>query len=736
MRTIINLNRDWAFRLTDALPDTFPADWQNATLPHTWNADLTTGSREYIRGTGIYAKALPSPKELGISSFEDTCVFLEIRGCNSSADVYLGGERLCHHDGGYSSFLAELPHFKGGELLCVAADNSPSDSVYPQQADFTFYGGLYRDVNLIVVPGTHFDLISTGNHALRIRPVKEGKDWRIAAETRQNGGAVRFTVAGMTKTVPSEDGYARAEFLIEDARLWDGTADPYLYSAKAELLSGSGEILDTIEDHFGCRTFRIDPKEGFFLNGRSYPLRGVSRHQDRKGLGNALTKNEHEEDMAIIRDLGANSIRLAHYQHDQYFYDLCDRYGIVAWAEIPYISSHMPGGRENTFSQMRELITQNYNHPSIAVWGLSNEITMQSMSDDLRGNHKELNRLVKQLDPDRPTVMANVMMLDIHDPLIRLPDATAYNLYFGWYTGKLSDNEAFFDRFHSEYPDVPIGFTEYGCDTNPAYHSSDPKRGDYTEEYQRVYHEHILSVVEQRPWIWCSYAWNMFDFGAANRDEGGTHGVNQKGLVTMDRRTRKDAFYLYKAHWSKEPFVHLCGRRYVNRNESVTDVTVYSNRDKVSLYVDGELFSEQEGSIKFSFRVPITAEHRIEAVSGDLRDEITVRYADSPDPGYVLRGGGILNWFDADGLKSDCYSLKDKVCEMMKDEAARALVISCVNRPGKDESDFIVDLRAHPEKLETLDITMENLLDRSNPFISPNIKRHVNAAFQQIPRRP
>ena len=728
MRTILNINQGWAFRFGAELPAAFPADWDAVDLPHTWNADLTQGARDYRRGTGVYAKLLhvrTEPAQIAV---------LEFRGCNASADVYLDGQHLCHHDGGYSTFRVPLPKLHGGELLCVAADNSANDRVYPQQADFTFYGGLYRDVSLIFVPETHFELVQDGTPGIKVHPVREGADYRVTVETWQNGGTVRFTADGQTQTLPSKDGHARAEFLLKSPRLWDGLRDPWLYQARAELLDASGAVLDEISADFGCRSFRIDPQEGFFLNGRSYPLRGVSRHQDRKGLGNALTRREHDEDMALIRELGANSIRLAHYQHDQYFYELCDRYGLIVWAEIPYISAHMPNGRENTLSQMRELITQNYNHPSIAVWGLSNEITMQSLSEDMRDNHQVLNRLVKRLDPDRPTVMANVMMLDTSDPLLRLPDATAYNLYFGWYHGSLPDNDAFFDRFHREYPDIPIGFTEYGCDTNPAYHSPEPKRGDYTEEYQRVYHEHILALVEARPWIWCSYAWNMFDFGAANRDEGGTWGVNQKGLVTMDRRTKKDAFYLYKAHWSKEPFVHLCGRRYVNRHEALTDVTVYSNQAEVTLLVDGQPFETQRGEKKFSFRVPISGVHRIEAVSGALHDEITIRHVEQPDESYVLKGGGILNWFDADGLKADCFCLKDRVCELMENDEARAVVLRCVNRPGKDESDFILDLRTHPEKLETLQLTMETLLNRANPFISANIKRHVNAALQQIKR--
>ena len=728
MRRTIDLNQNWAFRLDAAAPEVFPEDWETVDLPHSWNAaDGQDGDNSYRRTRGVYVKRLPL-RPLDLSK-----VFLEVNGCNSSAEVWLGGKCIATHDGGYSTFRCALPLESGDEILTIVADNSPSDRVYPQQADFTFYGGLYRSVRLILLPKAHFELEKDGTSGITVRTECLGKDYKVIVETEETGGKyVLITVDGQKQRVPVVNGRSTAEFLIEDARLWDGLNDPFLYEATAILIDENGHMEDQVQTAFGCRTMAIDPEKGFLLNGRPYPLRGVSRHQDRQGLGNALTKAEHDEDMALIRELGANSVRLAHYQHDRYFYDLCDRYGLVAWAEIPYISAHMPNGRENTFSQMRELIAQCRNHPSIAVWGLSNEITMTGITDDLRENHDELNALVKELDPSRPTVMANVMMLDVSDPLIRVPDAVAYNIYFGWYVGELEDNDRFFDGFHEKNPDVPIGFSEYGCDTNPSFHTSRPTRGDYTEEYQLVYHEHILRMIEERPWLWCTYAWNMFDFAADARNEGGAKGINQKGLVSFDRKLKKDAFYLYKAHWSREPFVHVCGSRYVNRAEDVTEVKVLTNRKKVALYVDCALLEEKSGAYVFTFSVPLSGEHRIEARSGEFSDEITIRRVETPDDAYVCKGGGILNWFDASGLKNDCFSLKDRVSDMMKNEAAAQVVLGCVKRPGKDESDFIIDLRANPEKLNTLDLTMEEVLDRASPYISANIKRHVNAAFQQI----
>lgn len=721
MRTITNINKNWRF--------TKQGETTTVDLPHTWNAiDGQDGGDDYWRGQATYAKTLTVSKDSSL------CYFLECRGCGISADVALNGVTLAHHDGGYSTFRVELTDGlrDGDNELVITADNSVNDRVYPQKADFTFYGGLYRDVYLITVPKTHFELVKDGTPGLRVTPICKGEDYEVTVDTWQNGGKVRITVNGETQTVDSSVGLATATFLLRKARLWDGLKDPYLYEAKAELLDEAGQVLDQVSTRFGCRTYTIDPQKGFLLNGRSYPLRGVSRHQDRKGVGNALTLEMHREDFFLIKEMGANSIRLAHYQHAQEFYDLCDEYGMVAWAEIPYISAHMENGRENTFSQMRELITQNYNHPAVVVWGLSNEITMQGTPEGLYPNHVELNKLCHKMDPTRPTVTANVMMLSIDDPLVFLPDTTAYNIYFGWYVGELKDNDEFFDRFHAKYPNTPMGFTEYGCDTNPAYHTAEPQRGDYTEEYQRLYHEHILELIEARPWLWCTYAWNMFDFAADARDEGGTPGVNQKGLVTMDRKLKKDVYYLYKAHWSQDPFVYLTGRRYVDRTEDVTDVTVYTNQGEVELFVDGKSFGVGRGLHKISFQVPITGEHTIEVRSGSLRDSITIRHVDQPNPAYKLVGGGILNWFDADGLKEGYWSLEDRICDLMKNPEVRKTVLDCVNRPAQRESEFLLDLRAHPEKLDSLEVSFNEMLTLSSPFISANIRRHINAALQQI----
>ncbi len=570
MRKTIPLSAGWQFLKKAASVQEAveaAASGEAVCLPHTWNAvDGQDGGNDYYRGTCWYIRELSEEEAAGER------LFLEVNGAAMTADVYLNGKMLAHHEGGYSVFRVELTEeLAQKNILAISVSNEDCDTVYPQKADFTFYGGLYRAVNLISVPAEHFELLKDGTPGIKVTPVVdlETKTAFVTVETWHNAADVKITVNGETKTVEHH-----AEFTIENVHLWDGVDDPYLYTATAKLSSG-----DEVSARFGCRVFHCDPEKGFFLNGRSYPLRGVSRHQDLKGKGNALSYEDHASDMAIIRELGANTLRLAHYQHAQEFYDLCDENGIVVWAEIPYITMHMSAGRKNTLDQMRELITQCYNHPSIAVWGLSNEITAASaVNDDLLENHRLLNDLCHRMDPTRLTTMANVFMLEIDSPILEIPDINSYNLYFGWYLGELEQTDEFFDEYHARFPGKVIGFSEYGADANPAFHSSHPEKGDYTEEYQALYHEHMLQMIEKRPWLWATHVWNLFDFAADGRDEGGKHGENQKGLVTFDRQLRKDAFYLYKAAWNKtSPFVHLCGKRYANRAEEETEIKVYSN---------------------------------------------------------------------------------------------------------------------------------------------------------------
>ena len=696
MRKITVLRDGWKFLRASVPFDQalqYAGQGESVSLPHTWNAvDGQDGGNDYHRGLCWYVREL-TPEELAGDR-----VFLEINGAAMSADVYFNGALLARHAGGFSAFRVDLSDARAEQnVLAISVSNESNDTVYPQKADFTFYGGLYREVRLISVPAAHFELLRDGTPGIKVTPIVdlEKHSAAVTVETWQNAESVTVTVNGESKTVPSENGHARAEFRIENVHLWDGVDDPYLYTASARLDSGDG-----ISARFGCREFRCDPEKGFFLNGRSYPLRGVSRHQDLKGKGNALSKEDHAADMAIIRELGANTLRLAHYQHAQEFYDLCDENGLVVWAEIPYITKHMPNGRENTLTQMRELITQCYNHPCVAVWGLSNEITAASaVDDDLLENHRLLNDLCHRMDGTRLTTMADVFMLEIDSPILEIPDINSYNLYFGWYLGELEQTDEFFDEYHAKYPGRVIGFSEYGADANPAFHSSRPEKGDYTEEYQALYHEHMLRMIEARPYLWATHVWNLFDFAADGRDEGGKHGENQKGLVTFDRTLRKDAFYLYKAAWNrKEAFVHLCGKRYVNRCEEETEIRVYSNQPHIKLYVDGAFIGEQDGRTVFRFRIPLLGEHLVEAFAGEVHDSMCIRRVSEPDESYIFNKAAVsvTNWFDADAVDPACFSVMDTLGEIRQHPQAGAIVNQMMAKGASERGDVADAVKDNP----------------------------------------
>ncbi len=669
MRIIRSINKDWFFVKDCAnVPAGMPEHGEKVSLPHTWNAvDGQDGGNDYFRGICCYAKRLLKSDLPAGDRY-----FLEINGANASSDVYLNGTHLVHHDGGYSTFRTELTGFLQEEnWLVILVDNAANEVVYPQTADFTFYGGLYRDVNIIAVPTPHFELQHHAGPGIYVTPVMEGKNAQVTVRTEVTDmpekGLIRYEiVAADGAVIASQAAGTTVEFCIENAHLWHGVKDPYLYSAKATLLDGERE-LDSVTARFGCRSFEIHPEKGFILNGEEYPLRGVSRHQDRWGIGNALQPEHHIEDMELIKEVGANTIRLAHYQHDQFVYDLCDEYGMVVWAEIPYISRHMPTGNENTRIQMEELIFQCYNHPSIVVWGLSNEITMDGARDkDLIRNHRVLNDLVHELDKTRPTVIACISMCSMDEEYVHIPDAVSYNHYFGWYGGKLEDYGPWFDAFHEKYPNIPIGVSEYGCEALN-WHNSNPENGDYSEEYQAIYHESLIRQLFTRKYIWATHVWNMFDFGADARAEGGENGQNHKGLITFDRSYRKDAFYAYKAWLSEEPFVHLCGKRYIDRVEDVTKVTVYSNQPEVELFANGVSVGKRKAVDHFFyFQVPHTGETRLEAVAGAYRDESIIRKVEKMNPDYILREqGAVLNWFDITEIEGR-FSLNDKLGDIIK----------------------------------------------------------------------
>ena len=688
MRIIHNINQDWRFSLTaNEVTTQLPDDWETVNLPHTWNGiDGQDGGNDYHRGVGYYAKVISK------SMLSAPINYFQFEGVNSTAGVYWNGKKIFTHFGGYSTFRVSVDgdweEILEENLLVVTADNTPNDLVYPQNADFTFYGGIYRDVSLIGVEEAHFDLDHYGSPGIAVTPIVNGNTATVTVEAYVRGGAtVRFDVMDQgkslvaRKTVSVENGKATAEFVIDNPHLWHGVEDPYLYSVQA-ILQENGKQCDIVSARFGCRSFDFDPQRGFILNGREYPLRGVSRHQDYPVIGNALEYEHHKQDMELIREMGANTVRLAHYQHNQDVYNLCDEMGLILWAEIPYISAHMPKGMDNTMTQMTELIVQNYNHPSIVCWGLSNEITIAGTADKtLLANHKMLNDLCHKLDPTRKTTLAAFTACPMKEEVIHVPDIVSYNHYFGWYGGTVDMYGSWFDNFHKKYPKLPIGLSEYGCEALN-WHTSNPMQGDYTEEYQAYYHEEMIKTIAQRPYLWATHVWNMFDFAADARAEGGKNGMNHKGLVTFDRQYKKDAFYAYKAWLSKEPVLHICGKRYVNRNEDVTKVTVYSNQSEVELFANGiSLGKQTKGEYPFFyFAVPNVGETVLKAVAGTLTDESRIVKVDEPDLSYILQEEGeVLNWFEITAPEGYC-SLNDTLEDVLKTFRGKLFVLGLLIR--------------------------------------------------------
>ncbi len=642
MRQTIDLSRDWLFTGLDGQA-------VKVNIPHTWNnIDGQDGGNDYKRGSCTYETTFPAP------AFDPAAqeVWLEFDGVNASAEVTLGGKAVCSHDGGYSTFRADVTALLQAEnALKVVVDNSKNDKVYPQKADFTFYGGIYRGVRLVIVNKAHFAMDYLGSCGVRVTATPQGEGAKVRVLSRVTAGDVAVTILDAKgRTVAAGVG-VDTTLAMAKARRWQATDDPYLYTCHVEV-QVDGKATDSLDIPFGVRSFRVDPKLGFILNDKPFPLHGVSRHQDRKGLGNAITREMHDEDMALIAEMGCNTVRLAHYQHDQYFYDLCDKYGMVVWAEIPYISEHMAGGRENTISQMKELIEQNYNHACIVCWGVSNEITISTKDNkDMLDNHRVLNDLCHEMDPTRFTTLACYAMCGPFNPVAHITDVVSWNLYLGWYVPGLFLNDLWIGFWHLRYPNRPLGYSEYGAEGMPNLHSSHPRRNDHTEEYQAKYHEFMVKCFARHPYMWSTHVWNMFDFAADARDQGGEPGMNHKGLVTFDRKIKKDSFYLYKANWSKDKFVHICSKRYVERCEDMTTIKVYSTEKVVELLVDGKSVGKQEREDHvFTFKVPLGGEISVKAVAGKCEDKATFRHVDTPNKDYVLKkvkNRQASNWVDA-----------------------------------------------------------------------------------------
>ena len=687
---------------------------QVVSLPHTWNAfDGQDGGNDFFRGVCRYEIDLPAPSP-------DKRQYIEFRAANHIATVWCNGVMLGTHKGGFSTFRFDLTQVMQPEnnILMVEVSNEPCN-VYPQMADFTFFGGLYRNVYFVETNESHFDLLKDGTEGVFVTPYVSGTTRVDLFPVGYQGCDVRIelldvedqVVAGTV--VPAQE-HTFAELQVLQPHLWQGMEDPYCYRARASLCK-DGNVLDEVTVTYGYRSYHVDPEKGFFLNGKSVPLRGVCRHQDRQDMGWAISEKEHLEDIDMIQEVGANTIRLAHYQHDQFFYNLCDQRGFAVWAEIPYISVHISGPEayENTISQMRELIAQNYNHPSIIVWGVGNELLIGGFSEEQYRNLHDLNALCKRMDPSRLTTIAQLARTPEDSAQNYITDLVGYNVYRGWYVGTVEENGPVMDAFHATNPDKPYGISEYGVDTVVSWHSAKPINHDYTEEYSCLYHHHMLKEFAKRPYLWATHMWNMFDFAVDNRNEGGVKGRNCKGLVTFDRKIKKDSFYIYQAYWTKEPMVHISGRRFADRAPDERDVTVFTNCDEVTLFVNGEKLTTmqvQDHCVVFA-NVPLTdGENQVKAVTRDAEDCITLNGVaqhntayDLPDIAAAMAAG---NWFitteDTVDYGENGYHSRMTVKEICTNEECaqifRGWIMSNSNMPLSKKLETIPRINTWPSR--------------------------------------
>lgn len=616
-RTEIQLNENWMFRFS----------WQvqknterRVDLPHTWNAqDALSGQQDYFRGVGNYRKELTLPAEL-----KGKRLFLRFEGANTVTNLFINQQHVGEHRGGYGAFVFDITEFvdfgKKNEIL-VRVNNALQLDIMPLVGDFNFYGGIYRDVYLVATDAQQIsltDYASPGVYLVQEKVSREEATVKArvmvsnyAAPTPAKVAVKVFDgqklIVSEAKEITLTQGVNQPQELaltLRNPHLWNGRKDPFCYRAEVELSVG-GQVIDRVEQPLGLRYYTTDADQGFFLNGEHLKLQGICRHQDRPEIGNALRPAHHEEDMAIILEMGTNAMRLAHYPQATYFYDLADRNGLLVWAEIPFIG---PGGyeergyvgqasfHENGKEQLKELIRQHYNHPSICMWGLYNEL--KTIGDNPESYITELNALAHAEDPTRPTVAASFLGDD--NPLSPLTDLIAWNKYYGWYGGSFADMGRWADGIHAKFPFYKIAISEYGAGASIYHQQEEVKAGDasgwwHPENWQTAYHIGNWQAIAERPFIWGSFIWNLFDFGAAHRTEGDRPGINDKGLVTFDRKVRKDAFYFYKANWNREePFVYIANRRHIHRTQPTTEITIFSNQSEVELFVNGQSLGRQK----------------------------------------------------------------------------------------------------------------------------------------------
>jgi beta-galactosidase len=700
-RIVTGLESGWRF-LDGAAPDAAAqagfddSGWPQVTLPHTWNTlgEYRVGRTQKTRnrmGVGWYRLALDAAL---LPARERH--YLQFDGVGSVADVWVNGRHVGRHAGAFSRFRLDVTDAlrrDGPNLIAVRADNSAPEAgsttldVIPINGDFFIHGGLYRPVSLVSVGEAHVDLLDHGGPGVYVDARAEDGKAALRIRTRLRAPAALEVETVIRSADGEEAGRVNSvaapgsteveqQLTLLNPRLWDGRRDPHLYTATVELKDG-GRLLDRVEQRFGVRSIRFDAREGFFLNGRYLPLHGVSRHQDWFERGWALTRADHAQDMALIAEMGANTVRFAHYQHAEDWFELSDEAGMIVWAEAPYVgrpsmddTPGTPALTANAREQMTELIRQNYNHPSVITWGTGNEVDIVRSFGGSRADGRplldELRRVATAEDPGRPTVYADCCESTPARKPADMPaltghtDLMGYNRYFGWYYGTPADLGPHLDLLHARYPAIPISVSEYGAGAALSQHTDNPEGGPmntggrwHPEEYQSWIHEQSWPQLAERRFVWASWIWNMFDFASVIRNEGDATDINDKGLVTFDRAVKKDAFFFYKANWSEEPVLHIAGRRYADRAYPVTDVRIYSNRPEVRLWVNGidKGTAPCPGRVCVFRRVALDpGANQVRATAGELSDSVAWNAPDAA-AGLSINVGDLAGFVRADGSR-------------------------------------------------------------------------------------
>lgn len=654
------------------------------TVPHTWYRPDS-----YYRGMAIYRTSV----ECRLSERENA--YLEFQGADQWCKIYINKHEAGQHCGWYSTFRIPVKReYLDGDRLEITAvlDNRNTGEISPVFGDFTVFGGLTREVQLLIVPENHFDLMYYGTSGVLVNTeITENGAGKITAVSRVcltervSNAFVRYEVwdeAGNQVLCAEGPIGQTKEMLVENPLLWGGTGNAHCYIVKAFLVCDE-EVNDAVEMTCGFRSIASDPERGFYLNGQNVRLHGVAKHQDHADCFCAVGKEEQERDIELIREIGANAVRLSHYQHPQYTYDLCDKNGLIVWAEIPMLKmTENPLLIENAKEQLTELILQNMHHPSICFWGIQNEIAMFKDTEYMHEQCRALNDLAAKLDPTRFSAGANLHVVKAESELNKITDIVGYNLYFGWYYGNMEDYSSYLDELHRVQPKAVLGVSEYGVDCNLQFHAEEPEVKDYTEEFQNLFHETVYPIIESKPYLWGSFIWNMFDFSSAIRNEGGIKYKNCKGLVTDDRATKKDAFYYYKAKWSNDPFLHICSKRFKKRNRTKIEIKIYSNAAQLDFYVNDAYIKTLKPSQPGIFLSPETELSEegtlVKAVSGSLSDEAVFYYTDEPEVSYIYQAGNkgshVKNWFLEEEIKPGQYSVMDTIDELLKSDEAMQII--------------------------------------------------------------